>query len=97
MDPFAILRSAVFASSVAGAVEACPKGPSHIARHVRKNRTRREAVGWGRGFVREVSSELRLSSKKIRHEIACLPPEVPRGRDKVPVCTAMDDNAVSPV
>ena len=36
MDPFAILRAAVFASSVAGAVEACPKGPSHIARHVRK-------------------------------------------------------------
>jgi len=49
------------------------KGPSHIARHIRKkNRTRREAVGWGRGFVREVNSELRLSSKKIRHKTLVL-------------------------
>jgi len=50
-----------------------PKGPSHIARHIRKKkRTRRKAVGWGRGFVREVSSELRLSSKKIRHKTLVL-------------------------
>jgi len=35
--------------------------------------------------------------KKIGHETACLPPEVPRGRDKVHDCTTMDAHSVSPI
>ena len=65
--------------------------------HKKKTRTRREAVAWNRNFVCEVSSELRLSPKKFRHESACFPPEMRRGRDTVHDCNAMDAHAVSPV